>query len=235
MRATDERHAVLLACMPKSGSTYLRQIFTQLPGFSGTSLVPGYGRREQELSRELLVEQTAQPGSFVAQLHVRYSGVTADYIAEFGLKPVVLVRNIFDITVSLMDFMRGAPVNPVAVIPPAFADWDDEQAATFITTMYIPWYFNFFLSWQYCSDKALVTYEELIADPVETVAHICARLGIAVDGGDVARAVPAARAGETRLNEGITGRGDSLPEAAKQRIRKMASFYAGRDFSQIGL
>ena len=236
MRATDERHAVLLACVPKSGSTYLRRIFTQLPGFSGASLVPGYGRREQELSRERLVEITAQPDSFVAQHHVRYSAVTAGYIAEFGLKPLVLVRNIFDTAVSLIDFMRVAPLNPVAVIPREFADWDDEQAAAFITTMYIPWYFNFFLTWQSCPEKALVTYEELTADPAGTVKRICAQLGIDVDDAEVTAAVTApALEGTTRLNQGITGRGESLPESCKQQIRSMAAFYAGRDFSPLGL
>ena len=236
MPPADEKHAVLLACMPKSGSTYLRGIFTQLPGFSAASLVPAYERREQELCRERLVDRTARPGSFIAQHHVRYSSVTADYIAEFGLKPLVLVRNIFDATVSLIDYMRVAPMNPVAKIPAGFADWDDERAATFITTMYIPWYFNFFLSWHSNPDKTLVTYEELVADPVATVTWICERLGIAVGRGDIARAVEApALEGTTRLNQGVSGRGASLPEDSKRRIRDMAGFYAGVDFSPIGL
>jgi Sulfotransferase domain len=236
MPATDQRHAVLLACMPKSGSTYLRQIFTELPGFTGATLVPGYGRREQELSRELLVERTARPGNFIAQIHLRYSSVTADYIAEFGLKPVVLVRDVFDVTVSLIDFLRGAPVNPVAVVPREFAGWDDDQAAEFITAMYIPWYFNFFLTWQLCDDKTLVTYEDLVADPVATVGRICDSLGIDVAAGDVAGAVNSpALVGRTRLNQGVTGRGESLPETCKRRIRSMAAFYAGRDLSPIGL
>jgi len=222
--------------MPKSGSTYLRQIFTQLPGFTGATLVPGYGRREQELSRDLLVEQTARPGSFVAQIHLRYSSVTADYIAEFGLKPLVLVRNIFDVTVSLIDFLRDAPVNPVAVVPREFSDWDTDRAAEFITAMYLPWYFNFFLTWQLCDDKTLVTYEELIADPVATVTRICESLGIDVDAGEVAAAVDSpALVGRTRLNQGVTGRGEPLPESCKRRIVSMAAFYAGRDLSPIGL
>jgi hypothetical protein len=222
--------------MPKSGSTYLRRIFTELPGFTAASLIPGFGRREQELCHERLVERTAQPGSFVAQLHIRYSEVTAGYIAEFGLKPVVLVRNIFDVTVSLVDFMRVAPMNPVVVIPRDFAGWDDEQAATFITSMYLPWYFNFFLTWQSCAEKTLVTYEQLVADPAGTVTGVCDSLGLGVDAGDVARAVAApALAGKTRLNKGITGRGETLSEECKRRIRTMAGFYGDRDFSAIGL
>jgi hypothetical protein len=65
--------------MPKSGSTYLAQIFAHLPGFVEATLVPGYGRREQELCHERLLALAAQPGSFVAQQHVRYSDITRIY------------------------------------------------------------------------------------------------------------------------------------------------------------
>lgn len=47
---------VLVACMPKSGSTYLSGAIEALPGFIRAHLVPGYGRREQELCIEKLNE-----------------------------------------------------------------------------------------------------------------------------------------------------------------------------------
>lgn len=55
--------------------------------------MPGHGRREQELDREKLLQAMS---SYVSQCHVRYSQTTADYIRDFSLRSVVLVRNIFD-------------------------------------------------------------------------------------------------------------------------------------------
>jgi hypothetical protein len=44
----------LVACMPKSGSTFLTEALASLPGFKRAVLVPQHGRREQELERRQL-------------------------------------------------------------------------------------------------------------------------------------------------------------------------------------
>jgi len=145
---------ILLACMPKSGSTYLAAILSKLPDSRTTSWVPHHGRREQELCyRRLREDNEAFPShaNSVAQHHVRYSGTTRVYMKEFNLKPVVLVRNIYDIIPSLIDHHRlNSVVYPMAYAPADIAEWNFERSSRFVTDMVIPWYFNFFMSWNDC-------------------------------------------------------------------------------------
>ena len=230
------QHRVLLACMPKSGSTYVCKIFAQLPGFVEAVLVPGYGRREQELCHERLLAYAATPESFIAQHHVRYSHVTRSYIEEFSLEPVVLVRNVFDVVPSLIDHHRlDSTVYPAAFAPEECAGWDFERAAAFVTYMAIPWYFNFFVSWTACQEKILVTYEDVILDAIGVMRRICDFWRIDVPRRDIAEAVLRADALPTRKNLAVRGRGDALPQTCKRHIRNMAAFYSGTDFSSIGL
>lgn len=86
---------VVVAALPKSGSTFLTELLARLPGMRTAYPVPGYDRREQELCAESLRQEVhntrfmrqlwrrqalagaAPPRGFVAQLHLRHSEPTA--------------------------------------------------------------------------------------------------------------------------------------------------------------
>jgi hypothetical protein len=234
----DDRHKILVACMPKSGSTYLATVISNLPDFRVTSWVPGYGRREQELcfNRLQTDDVLLTDCNLVAQHHVRYSEVTEKYMKEFNLKPVVLVRNIYDVVASLIDHHKlESIVYPMAFVPKDIVKWDVNRAAKFVTYMVMPWYFNFFVSWHNCSDKVQVSYEELIKDPLKVVQIICKEWHIKVSEKDVANAVDRAGTMHTRKNVGIAGRGNKLPEECRNHIKELTAYYSGIDFSEIGI
>ncbi len=225
---------VLLACIPKSGSTYLTKLIAALPGMHEAQLVTGQDRREQELSVEQLLMYHAN--HYVSQNHVRYSTVTAHLIRAFGLTPLVLVRNIFDAVVSFHDHHRDqSTVHPMAAVPPDIASWPTERAYTFIVDMMIPWFFNFYVTWQAAPNVLLLRYEELIVSPEATLRRVVDFAQMRVTPETLAAAVAEANAGWTRKNVGITGRGASLPEDLKQRIVHMSRYYPNIDFSPIGI
>jgi len=229
---------LLLACFPKSGSTFLASILAGLPGFRKVSLVPGYGRREQELSIELLFTACETPGSFVAQHHVRFSSETERLLAMFSLVPVVLVRNIFDITASIRDSLKsGTSAIAQAFVPPDAVKWNDEQLETFIADMIVPWYFNFYASWSEGGQVTWVTYEVLTAEPVATARFLCQGIGVGARDADIERAVQNAKLhpGWTRFNCGTTGRGAQLCAEAVARINHLATYYGFLDLSRMGL
>lgn len=231
-----EHHHVLLACMPKSGSTYLSAILGNLPDFERIALIPGYSRREQELDTALLLLNNRT--NYVAQHHVRYSEVTGMWLRDFGISPVVLIRNIFDIVISLKDHVRKESHEAsMAYIRPEMADWDDSRLEDFIVRMVIPWYFNFYLSWMDCPEKEVVTYEELTTNPADVLARIGDRFGLGFPVSQIDKAIQYSNqnSGLTRLNKGVSGRGKDLSEKARAEIYAMASFYEGVDFSAIGI
>ena len=95
---------VLIACMPKSGSTFLADVISQCPGFRRAILTPSAGRREQEIDEQLLRKHGKV--SYVAQHHVRNSEWTSEMCRTYGVTPIVLVRSLQDVVVSLRDHMR---------------------------------------------------------------------------------------------------------------------------------
>lgn len=174
--------------------------------------------------------------NLVAQVHVRYSDETENYINKFKLKPIVLVRDLFDVVPSLLDHHKiESTVYPMAVVPPDIVEWDFDRAAMFVTRMVIPWYFNFYVSWQFCDQKIVIRYEELLTDPVATVKKICGYWNIDISETDIIEAIKRAEKLPTRRNIGQAGRGRMLHENEKALIREMANFYKGVDFSLIGL
>ncbi|RMG85935.1 MAG: hypothetical protein D6712_08630 [Chloroflexi bacterium] len=231
---SKDKHHLLVACMPKSGSTFLTRIISELPGFSNVALVPGYGHREQELDTLMLLYWHRK--NYVAQHHVRYSETLSQQITRFGLRPIVLVRNIYDIVISIKDHLRNeSVVSPMGYVFPYMTAWDDAELEIFIANMILPWYFNFYLSWLECENKLLIRYEKLRENPVHVVSTICEFYKLGLAKVDIESAIEAAKSKNTRKNKGIAGRGLSLAPEAREHIDKMASFYKGVDFSPIGI
>ena len=234
----DKRH-ILLACFPKSGSPWLSEILRHLPGFVRADLVPFLERREQELAFERLL--AAHHADYVAQHHCRYSLATERCLRIFSIKPVVLVRDIFDCMISLKDHIdRGQTdpagrVGPHACVPDAYDTWPNETRLDFVVDMFSPWYFNFILGWQDCHDALWVRYEDVLADPFSTIERIGAAAGLSLPGDAIEAALAAAAAEPTRRNVAKTGRGATLSARQRRHIERIAGYYPGRDFAAIGI
>lgn len=224
----------LIACMPKSGSTYLSSIISNLQGFSRVSLVPNYDRREQEL--DYLSLAYCNRLDYVAQHHVRWSNTLSNQLSEFSLKPVVLVRNIFDACVSMRDhYRREEPINSMAWANQEMVSWKDEKLDLFLASMVIPWYLSFYVGWLECENKCVVNYEDLAMDPVRVVAEIFDYYAVDASRDDIAAALDVTSAQNTRKNKAVQGRGSLLSDAAKARIYELAAFYSGYDLGPIGI
>lgn len=221
---TGSKPHILIACMPKSGSTFLSEAIASLPGFHRVDLVPGYERREQELAVEQIRRHARK--AYVAQHHVRFSRPTAKLIARYRLTPVVLVRDLFDCVVSLRDHIRNESV----AFPTAFFDQQhralpDRELERAIVHLAIPWYVNFYMSWRTCADALMVRYDELIAQPAGMLCAILRATGQPIEPGIAEDAVARARRGHTRLNVGVVGRGRELAGDTRQAVLDLLAFY----------
>jgi len=216
---------ILIACMPKSGSTFLSSVIAELPGFRRAHLTPAYGRREQELDRACL--RQADPHGYVAQHHVRYSAWTARMSHEHGLAPVVLVRNLPDAVVSLRDHLRRESVaSPIFHAEAHHASLDDATLEAMIVRLALPWYVNFYMGWRQAPNALFVTYADLVAAPVQTVRRVLDFAGASTSEAEVEAAVrKVGRNQDTRMNVGVTGRGATLPAPVMNALLELLDFY----------
>jgi len=245
---------ILVACMPKSGSTLLSEALASLPGMRRASLVPGHQRREQEICLKRIEDEIRKtdllhqiwfqnkellprPRGFVAQMHLRHSSPSQEIFDAYNVVPVVLVRNIFDVVVSLRDhFEQIAPTIPMAYVSEEMRTWPEERMYQFIAELVVPWYINFFTCWSYSPAAVRVTYENLVEDLPGTVNRVAISCGLRTGGlKSVEDIVSGIEGDKTRQNKGVVGRGSVLPDEIRYKIRQYAKFYPNVDFSPIGL
>lgn len=217
-----QRARILVACMPKSGSTFLSGVIGSLPGFRNVRLVPEWGAREQELCEIQLARRYGR--HYVAQNHVRYSGWTAHCLKIYGITPVVLIRDLFDVVPSLRDHWRRENyANPLTYeIPP---DRDDASLER-LAALCMSWYMNFYMSWR-TAGHMIVRYEDMIARPQETVATILRAAGARVSSEAISQALETTKAQGrgVRLNVGVAGRGQTLPAETKSLVWHAVNCY----------
>jgi uncharacterized membrane protein YkvA (DUF1232 family) len=211
--------------MPKSGSTFLSDVISQLPGFQRAVLYPSSDRREQELDEFCL--RQVNKFDYVAQSHSRYSEWTADMCRAYDLKPIILVRSLLDVVVSLRDHVRKqSHIWPMFFAEPPHASLDDATLELMLARLATPWYVNFYMGWRQAPDTLMVSYEELIREPVKTVRDILTFSGAAPPLAEIEAAVEAVRrTGRSRLNVGVAGRGAKLRPRTIRAVLELLDFY----------
>jgi hypothetical protein len=229
---------LLVACFPKSGSTWLAKLLSEAFSIPEISLVHGWDGREQELC--VIPAAIHHPSSYVAQLHVRHHTTTQRFLDVFHIRPIIQIRDLFDAVVSMVEFWPTVNFSngPSMYMDEIFKGYDRKRLMEAAVEFCIPWYFNFYVSWYRAkTDKLWVHYKDLLADPATIIRNVQQTYVPQFDltDADIQRAIDAAANSKTRKNKGISGRGKEVPAYLKKRIRNYASFYPDVDFSSIGL
>ena len=99
---------LIVACMPKSGSTFLASALTHATGYSNVVLAFGFEQNEQDLYLPALIRNSGF--DTVTQQHMRATDPNLRLLAAFHMAPIVLVRNLEDITISLYDHLHNTAI-----------------------------------------------------------------------------------------------------------------------------
>jgi hypothetical protein len=235
--AGSGRH-LLVACMPKSGSTFFSAALAHATGFSFETLGWGYEQNEQDLYPPALVRKFRE--NTVTQQHMRASDPNLRLIEAFSITPIVLVRSLPDIVVSIFDHMaHDSQKTPMAYVDDGYSRLDKSAQIDFIVELFMPWYVSFYVSWQEAERTGKcrplwVRYEEMTADPVSTITAVLESCNTPRSKAEIAAAVERALGGKVRFNKGVPGRGNALlSEAQRGRISSLTRHYPGIDFSPV--
>ena len=230
--------------MPRTGSTFLTEALCELTGFKRVELTDAFVENEQELDVPRLLD--AYSYGSVTQQHVCANARTVALMRDFGIRPVVLVRNLYDVVVSIRDFLltEGCGKWPTFfTTDERFRRLDEAQQYEQIVELGLPWYFDFFVSWSDVAgggalETLWLTYEDAKADWQGTLRRIADFYGLTADAAAIETAVERVetRASSLRLNKGVAGRGASaLDPLLRARVEGYARFYPDVDFSALGL
>lgn len=235
---------IVLACMPKSGSTFISRKLSELPGFKKAGFLPSYDRREQEISESIaFLQAMANPRKhLVAQQHLRCSRNTIEVAQQFNMQFIVLTRNIADCMASWCDHMeKEATINAMSFWTTELLDAAEAKGETRFSLMFrtiAPWYCNFYLSWKYQYDAfpaplkpVFITYEQFFSDPVNQFKDLVSK----IDGNALSHCdgVMQNDSAKTRFNKGERGRGAKMLKsdaAAREASQALYRCYPDIDF-----
>lgn len=147
-----------------------------------------------------------------------------DITNAFGIKTVILVRNLYDVFASLFDAARRSNLDKTQhagegiMMNSTAAGLDDEALMNLIIHSRLSWYMNFYVSW---------SYAPTLGQPADATA-ITAAMGT-VRG-----------EGQHRLSKGVAGRGKAMTSQRQLDIldrtgRDYARFYPWLNLPTIGL
>lgn len=215
---------VLVACMPKSASTFITSAMANAVNLNLINLIPSYGRREQELC-EICLAQNAE-FDYVAQHHIKHSTWTEELCRDYDVSIIVLIRSLFDVVVSIRDHVhRESPVSPVFYLDKQHLGRDRAELEHMIAMLAIPWYINFYMGWRSSKAARIFMYEDFIADPDKAISEMLAFARVPASTAQIGAGLEAARSKGSRINVGKAGRGADLKPETVTMIMDMVAAY----------
>lgn len=233
------RKKAFIACTPKSASTYLMRMLSEILQARITTFISAYDRTEQDINLSKVIESSFF--STVTHQHMKCSDYNLSVLKKFRIKPVILTRNIYDSIISMKNHMHNEPDNtwwPMAYIDETFYDKSDSEQLDFIIEFFVPWYINFYVSWYKASktDSLLwITYDNLISNKVDTVNKVLkyynfnrtlSEEGLLKIEENIFSSI--------RFNKGNSGRGEKLlTEKQRGKVDSFIGHYPTVDFTKI--
>ena len=243
---------VLLACAPKSASTFIAgalqtalglpsaALFASTPRVRAVSQMGG-NLREQEPEELALIRNGLNGVGYVAQHHSRCTPYLSLMLKTYNVKPIVTHRNLFDTFVSLDDMIMGYRSDKDSDagfyfsdgLPANFGKLSQEDRLTILVQRNTAWFIQFYVSWKKCERAGLaqplwVSYEkDFLADKQGLAERVILHLGLDAEAaGKLLVAFEDKTDGAARrLNKGVAGRGRAMPDSVRAIIERTAHYY----------
>jgi hypothetical protein len=239
-RVLPARPAVLIASMPKSGSTFLVTAIAEATGFRRHFLGEHF-MSEQDLSEAAILDSRAV--ATVVHQHFAANRPNLALLRKYGLRVVFQHRRLDDILVSIQDKLPNDPwITPAYAVGPEFLALDSDHQMDLIIELTANRYVRLYADWWTALERGdaegrAVGYEAMNADKAATVQTVLKTFDLSVSPERLARAVATAEgSGDTRRNRAEVGRGATrLLDRHRARLNAMTAPYPWVDFSPIGL
>lgn len=247
IKMTQDPKIIVVACFPKSGSTFLTRKLAELPHSELSPLVPVGERREQELDECIIRNVLAEKKNLniIGHQHLRLNINTANLARKFNIQFVVLIRSIMDCIVSLRDHMMNESMQfPTSYWTRSLYDELKNSKLSILhalTITNVPWFINFYLSWHFWENEyphiakpIFLSYDKIFADPEKTLFSLSSELNMGSSLQDIRNVLK--QDTFSRFNIGKSGRGKEAfikDEPAMNALNNLLNCYPNVDFSPI--
>ena len=231
--------SIFIAAFPKAASTFATNVLCDYTGYEEQKYA------EPGLHKDLVVQRLrdASGRRHVVKQHTVALPKNVRLMREFSLRPVVLVRNVFDSLVSLSEYLGQRDRDNFLM--PNIRGCDPASRLRGTVQFCAPFYVQFYVSWWRTSVSGLetcwVTYEEMLADKKAFFTRILDFYGIPSQGRlceSIAKfdVRPSNRiANDNLFNVGVAGRGERIPPHLRQHVVELCDFFPEVDFSRVGI
>ncbi|GAB4164369.1 MAG: hypothetical protein Tsb0033_25670 [Winogradskyella sp.] len=229
----DEVH-ILIACLPKSGSTFLSDALVNATNFEFVQFQPIRGTNEHNIDPDIFLSSLNK--NTVSQLHIKPNDSNNRFFLKYNVKVVFLIRRISD---SIRSFHKHILEESdkwfMFTSVPNFKEWDIKKQYDFLIDLVVPWYINFITSWKMEIQKGdidilEVDYDEFNADNKGTIEKILNFYRLGEFNKNISRALDTSykKGKALRLNKKTVDVEYEFSSEQLSKISSLASYY--RDF-----
>lgn len=146
-RASGLENHILIACLPKSGSTFIANSLVNITNFEFIQFQSRRATNDHNIDPNILYFNLNK--STITQLHLKPNLLNKELLLESNIKVVFLYRGVLDSLRSLNNHILNE--NDQWFMFTASEDykyWSTQKQFDFLIDMVLPWYINFLSSWK---------------------------------------------------------------------------------------
>lgn len=230
---------LLLSFAPKAAGTFFREAACRAVGGHLFRITQAQGGRDgvPYLPTFLACYLDPETPPVVSHIHMQALPANRNFIAMFGLKPVIMLRDVADMLASYWDMLDSDPVARAdglnCLIPRDFPDLSHDAKADFMLDVIAPWYASYFATWKDFADRSpgtvcVLRYADFVAAPADALHAALMHAGFVVSRVKCEQALAAVwdERANHRFNKGETGRGTRYftPERRLRLARLLAHY-----------
>jgi len=245
----SRRKTVFLAFPPKAAGTFLRHAIIEATGGELVRVVHAQGGRDAQPYYPTLLAYFLGgicSGPLTAHVHMQALPANVKLLEAFGIRPVIMIRNIPDMLASYWDMLDreiGARDNGLnCAIPARWQEMLPHEKGDFLVDMMGPWYASYYATWlSYAKgreDVLTLRYEDLLDNPAASLNAILCHSGFEHSGPLCELVVNDLWEDRytLRFNQGVTGRGkDYFTAHQQERLQRMLHLYGIAAEERAGL
>jgi hypothetical protein len=138
---------IYIACLPKSGSTFIANALVNITNFDFVQFQPLRGTNDHNINLDLFLTNLNR--NTITQLHTKPNEHNALIFKKYELKVIFLNRGILDsITSFHSHVLNESDQWFMFTNTEKYREWEIEKQFDFLIDLVIPWYINFLVSWK---------------------------------------------------------------------------------------